>query len=108
MLRIRRNILGEVPFRFRWDGAHQDRFDSEDWRVYCCIDRFQLSHAIAGRDQPRGRSRQNDASGRGAGEPLTMSATFDRKIEETLADKRLQGAVYTFTGRLQNLRAASV
>src|SRR6266478_2165107 len=49
-----------------------------------------------------------ETSGRTSGQPLSMSAAFDRKIHETVANPQLQLTIYTATGRLVDKRKGSV
>src|SRR5262249_23686611 len=108
MLRLRRNILGEVRGALRRDGPVEDRFHRAHRRRYRGFARSELPDADPGSPFARGFADSPHASPRSAGQPINMSVQFDRKIHKTLADANLQLAILTATGRLKQHRIDNV
>src|SRR5260370_27423360 len=102
MLRFRRYFLDKVSRSLGRHGTHQNRFDPENESRHNSLNRLELPHAASGRDRPLRPQDPHDASCRNSG--IEIMAT----IKETVADPRLQLAIYSATQRLIDHRASAV
>src|SRR5450631_1466364 len=110
MLRIRRDLLCQIPGSVRRNGAHQNRFDSQNGSGYRGLHRFQLLDAAPGRHRSRGLAYPHRSPGGSSGGEMkqTTGAPPDTTIQQTIGDPRLQLAIYSATNRLMAHRAGAI
>src|SRR5580698_7593313 len=115
MLRLWRDFFRQVPGYFGSDGPDQDRFGSPHRGGYDCLGRFKLPDAIAGRARSRGIENPDHAPGGSARVKVRrltgiVGCSLDplTNIQSTLADQKLQTAIYAGTGRLAEGRRKSL